>query len=820
METSNTLPFSSRRTLLTLSHQAEDAGRKLRSLLKPSDTLHFFTSPYLRTRETTEGILSSLTSSDPSPSPFQRHAIKVYEEPRLREQDFGNFQPCSAEMTRMWQERADYGHFFYRIPNGESAADAYDRVSGFNESLWRSFGEEDFASVCVLVTHGLMARVFLMKWYHYSVEYFEDLRNVNHCEFVVMRLDRNSGKYDLQNQLRTWSELREEKRAKESGSPIIPVRKKWGGCPDGCDHTAASKKRATKRQNTSDLFLDDGTSGLGIMETHLQRKGSKADTGEEGSRNEMSDIIRGRAFSPHDKEGHPSADKHSTSLRTNGHRNNKERVPSLNRLDVLKTGRDGGGSLSGAASRSGSEESTDREREVRQSRRYPSSMALALSGGFEGEEGMRIGQRADALGDQSDAEEGEEDMERQDCVDRDLPDTIYHPLADPPTPPSKEDPIASHPSLTSPFSLAPSLASLTLSPTSPDFSFLLHPSLYHPLTNLNTPAPFRTSAHAPTADTPLPTLLAHGHFRPAATLAASLLTTPPQPTLPADIFPLFYVRLACLALIGAVPLAAQEAQALGDLAAPLYRHPLTGAHLVPWELRVLAVRLGGGGAREVAAYYELAREARAEVRKGSGAEREVWRGRLTDLGARVAGALLLMGDGAAAGRLLRGLRGEGVQEGLWRGRMGLLYLKIGDVKAAREFIAPAPATATAASDPAEEDPYAALLRPLLSLAEGDYDLAVSQFSALRDATPSADPLVTQNLAVCLIYAGRLVDARPLMEELVDGGYAFQTLLFNLATVYELCSEKARGLKLELAGRVAGREGRAWGWERGEVDFKL
>jgi hypothetical protein len=50
----------------------------------------------------------------------------------------------------MWQERADYGHFFYRIPNGESAADAYDRVSGFNESLWRQFGEDDCASVCVL----------------------------------------------------------------------------------------------------------------------------------------------------------------------------------------------------------------------------------------------------------------------------------------------------------------------------------------------------------------------------------------------------------------------------------------------------------------------------------------------------------------------------------------------------------------------------------------------------------------------------------------------------------------------------------------------
>lgn len=130
--------------------QAYDAGRRLRTLLRADDTVQFFTSPYRRTRETTEGILQTLTSDNPEPSPFKRNNIKVYEEPRLREQDFGNFQPCSAEMERMWQERADYGHFFYRIPDGESAADAYDRVSGFNESLWRQFGEEDFPSVCVL----------------------------------------------------------------------------------------------------------------------------------------------------------------------------------------------------------------------------------------------------------------------------------------------------------------------------------------------------------------------------------------------------------------------------------------------------------------------------------------------------------------------------------------------------------------------------------------------------------------------------------------------------------------------------------------------
>ncbi|KAH8723381.1 phosphoglycerate mutase family protein [Phaeosphaeriaceae sp. PMI808] len=251
--------------------QAEEAGRQLRSLLKPDDTIQFFTSPYRRTRETTEGILRTLTSDDPAPSAFQRNKIKVFEEPRLREQDFGNFQPCSAEMERMWQERADYGHFFYRIPDGESAADAYDRVSGFNESLWRQFGDEDFPSVCVLVTHGLMTRVFLMKWYHWSVEYFEDLRNINHCEFMIMKRSENNGKFILQNELRTWSELKRRAAANPTvistttsrptpitagqlnSSPTIPARQ-WGGCINGCNHDRQNWPRRPMRKNTAEYL--------------------------------------------------------------------------------------------------------------------------------------------------------------------------------------------------------------------------------------------------------------------------------------------------------------------------------------------------------------------------------------------------------------------------------------------------------------------------------------------------------------------------------------------------------------------------------------
>lgn len=251
--------------------QAKEAGQRLLKMLRPDDTLQFYTSPYLRTRETAAGMLSEL-SEHPN-----YNKTKIYEEPRLREQDFGNFQPCSAEMERIWHERAAYGHFFYRIPNGESAADAYDRVSGFNETLWRQFADDDCASVLVLVTHGLMTRIFLMKWYHYSVEYFEDLRNVNHCEFITMERSESTGKYILQNELRTWSSYKKEQEAKrqvvasadsqtivKDTTPLsygkeehsVQLPRRWGGCVNGCNH-AKYKWYTYGEPNTNNPNGDD-----------------------------------------------------------------------------------------------------------------------------------------------------------------------------------------------------------------------------------------------------------------------------------------------------------------------------------------------------------------------------------------------------------------------------------------------------------------------------------------------------------------------------------------------------------------------------------
>lgn len=111
------------------------------------------------------------------------------------EQQFGNFQKVE-EMQIFKQERRRYGSFFYRFPNGESGLDVYNRTTDFISTLFR-----DFANPCVskenlnviIVTHGLTLRLFLMRWFKYSVEEFEKTTNPENGGMVIM--ERQDGQY-------------------------------------------------------------------------------------------------------------------------------------------------------------------------------------------------------------------------------------------------------------------------------------------------------------------------------------------------------------------------------------------------------------------------------------------------------------------------------------------------------------------------------------------------------------------------------------------------------------------------------------------------
>ncbi|BFG37026.1 hypothetical protein CerSpe_233000 [Prunus speciosa] len=178
--------------------QAHLAGAHLHRVISDIDTnspnwrVYFYVSPYERTRSTLCQI---------GPSFSRTRVIGVREECRIREQDFGNFQ-AQDRIKAIKETREKFGRFFFRNPEGESAADVYDRVSSFLESLWRDIDMNRLRhDPChdlnlIIISHGLTSRVFLMKWFKWTVEQFEHLNNLGNCEFQVMQLGKG-GEYSL-----------------------------------------------------------------------------------------------------------------------------------------------------------------------------------------------------------------------------------------------------------------------------------------------------------------------------------------------------------------------------------------------------------------------------------------------------------------------------------------------------------------------------------------------------------------------------------------------------------------------------------------------
>ncbi|KHG03047.1 Putative phosphoglycerate mutase DET1 [Gossypium arboreum] len=189
--------------------QARLAGSRLRDLISSHGSsqdwrVYFYVSPYERTRSTLREIGKSFS---------KKRVIGVREECRIREQDFGNFQ-VEERMKATKETREKFGRFFYRFPEGESAADVFDRVSSFLESLWRDIdlnrlnNDPSQDLNLIIISHGLASRVFLMKWFKWTVEQFERLYNPGNCEIRVMELGRG-GEYSLaihhtDEELREW----------------------------------------------------------------------------------------------------------------------------------------------------------------------------------------------------------------------------------------------------------------------------------------------------------------------------------------------------------------------------------------------------------------------------------------------------------------------------------------------------------------------------------------------------------------------------------------------------------------------------------------
>jgi len=169
--------------------QALNVGKELKAIIG-DESVQFYVSPYLRTRQTIDNIASS----------FEENEWHLREDPRLREQEYGCITTVE-EVQKHRRKRVEFGPFFYRMPNGESGADVFDRISTFFESMHRDFEKETFPENVIIGSHGFTVRIILMRYFHWTVEQFENLRNPFNCQTFVLTKNEQD-KYELTSPIR------------------------------------------------------------------------------------------------------------------------------------------------------------------------------------------------------------------------------------------------------------------------------------------------------------------------------------------------------------------------------------------------------------------------------------------------------------------------------------------------------------------------------------------------------------------------------------------------------------------------------------------
>ena len=152
-------------------------------------------SPFRRTRETADEFNKSLGITD------------IREDITLTEQQFGLFDAITDEQRRALypNEYAEYirqitnfGRFYARLPMGESPFDVAIRVHQFMGTVYRDYEKHGIDTLFVF-THGTTLRTFLLRWFHYSPEWYEQERNPKNCMIREIIDNEDKGYINLNN---------------------------------------------------------------------------------------------------------------------------------------------------------------------------------------------------------------------------------------------------------------------------------------------------------------------------------------------------------------------------------------------------------------------------------------------------------------------------------------------------------------------------------------------------------------------------------------------------------------------------------------------
>ena len=171
--------------LVTLSQngieQANENGKWLAEYCRVNgidlSKARIWRSPFLRTRQTCDEFNKYLGITD------------IREDITLTEQQFGLFDAVPYEdwgklypneFAEYERQLANQGKFYARLPLGESPFDVAIRIHQFMGTIYRDF-EKNGVDTLFVFTHGTTLRTFLMRWFHYSPEWYHDEKNPKNC---------------------------------------------------------------------------------------------------------------------------------------------------------------------------------------------------------------------------------------------------------------------------------------------------------------------------------------------------------------------------------------------------------------------------------------------------------------------------------------------------------------------------------------------------------------------------------------------------------------------------------------------------------------
>ncbi len=173
--------------------QARETGERLLSYCKETGVdlsrARIWRSPFLRTRQTADEFNRSLGITD------IREDITLTEQQfglfdSLPEQDWGRLYP--NEYAEYQRQLCNQGKLYARLPLGESPFDVAIRVHQFIDSIRRDDDKHGVDTLFVF-THGTVLRAFLLRWFHYSPEWYHEERNPKNCWIREVDGDKDLG---------------------------------------------------------------------------------------------------------------------------------------------------------------------------------------------------------------------------------------------------------------------------------------------------------------------------------------------------------------------------------------------------------------------------------------------------------------------------------------------------------------------------------------------------------------------------------------------------------------------------------------------------